>query len=63
MYLIEWTKIETIDSLLRKGGYRGYISSAFRASIQTTRYCSQKVTVSYNEYLQYRQQISQTGNY
>ncbi|EDV21980.1 uncharacterized protein TRIADDRAFT_50735 [Trichoplax adhaerens] len=57
----EWTKIQTIDSLLRKGGYRANISPSFRSSIRTTRYCSQKITLSYNEYLQHQQQISHSG--
>ncbi|KAL1924701.1 uncharacterized protein VTP21DRAFT_4355 [Calcarisporiella thermophila] len=47
----EWTKLETIDSLLRKGGYRGRITEKVRDSITLTRYKSRKYTLNYNEYL------------
>ena len=37
-----WTKAQTIDSLLRKGGYKNHISEDFRQSIVLTRYKSVK---------------------
>lgn len=46
-----WNQIQTIDSLLRKGGYKGTITAEVRGSIKVTRYQSEKVTVDYNEYL------------
>ena len=46
-----WTKQKTIDSLLRKGGFRGPISDEFLQAIVLTRYQSQKARVAYNEYL------------
>ena len=46
-----WNQIQTIDSLLRKGGYKGTITADVRGSIKVTRYQSEKVTVDYNEYL------------
>ncbi|XP_042899970.1 uncharacterized protein CG5902 isoform X1 [Parasteatoda tepidariorum] len=48
-----WDRIQTIDSLLRKGGYKGSISSDVRKSIRLTRYQSEKLTVSYPEYKEY----------
>lgn len=45
-----WNHIQTIDSLLRKGGYRGNITADTRESIKLTRYQSEKLTVSYQEY-------------
>lgn len=45
-----WDHIQTIDSLLRKGGFKGHISSDVRDSIRLTRYQSEKMTVSYQEY-------------
>ena len=46
-----WNQIQTIDSLLRKGGYKGTITADVRGSIKVTRYQSEKVMVDYNEYL------------
>eukprot|EP00047_Mylnosiga_fluctuans_P011381 m.21010 g.21010 ORF g.21010 m.21010 type:complete len:233 (+) comp3585_c0_seq2:949-1647(+) len=45
-----WTKLETIDSLLRKGGYRATITDEFRRTIRLTRYQSVKATCSYNDW-------------
>uniref|UniRef100_T1J4T4 AMMECR1 domain-containing protein n=1 Tax=Strigamia maritima TaxID=126957 RepID=T1J4T4_STRMM len=46
-----WDRIQTIDSLLRKGGYKGTITNDIRRSIKLTRYQSEKITVSYQEYM------------
>lgn len=46
-----WNHIQTIDSLLRKGGFNGPITQAVRQDIKLTRYQSEKVTVSYQDYL------------
>jgi uncharacterized protein (TIGR00296 family) len=45
-----WDRIQTIDSLLRKGGFKGVINNETRRAIRLTRYQSEKVTVSYQEY-------------
>lgn len=53
-----WDKIETIDSLLRKGGFRGEITPDVRNSIKLVRYQSSKLQLTYNEYremLEHRQ--------
>ncbi|EDO46025.1 predicted protein [Nematostella vectensis] len=50
-----WTQIQTIDSLLRKGGYKAPISPEMRNTVKVTRYQSEKVTVSYNEFMAAKQ--------
>jgi len=45
-----WDRLQTIDSLLRKGGFQGQITSDVRHSIKLTRYRSEKVALSYSEY-------------
>nr|XP_014348551.1 PREDICTED: AMME syndrome candidate gene 1 protein isoform X1 [Latimeria chalumnae]XP_014348552.1 PREDICTED: AMME syndrome candidate gene 1 protein isoform X1 [Latimeria chalumnae] len=50
-----WDHVQTIDSLLRKGGYKAPITNEFRKTIKLTRYRSEKMTMSYTEYLAYRQ--------
>ncbi|KAJ3295792.1 AMME chromosomal region protein 1-like [Borealophlyctis nickersoniae] len=49
-----WTKLEAIDSLLRKGGFEGRITQRVRESIKLTRYQSSKTTVTYEEYIAFR---------
>lgn len=46
-----WSKIEAIDSLLRKGGYSGKITEKTRSGIKLTRYQSRKMEITYQEYL------------
>jgi uncharacterized protein (TIGR00296 family) len=46
-----WTKVEAIDSLLRKGGYQGPITHKIRDTIKLTRYQSEKLTLSYDDHL------------
>ncbi|KAI1315329.1 AMME chromosomal region protein 1-like [Mortierella claussenii] len=49
-----WTKQKAIDSLLRKGGYRGTITEEVLTAIILTRYQSQKANATYQEYLDSR---------
>ncbi|KAF9561369.1 AMME syndrome candidate protein 1 protein [Mortierella alpina] len=49
-----WTKQKAIDSLLRKGGYRGTITQDFLDAVILTRYQSKKAKASYQEYLETR---------
>ncbi|XP_013418113.1 AMMECR1-like protein [Lingula anatina] len=49
-----WDRIQTIDSLLRKGGYKGSINNEVRKSITLTRYRSEKITICYNDYILYK---------
>jgi len=46
-----WDKIQTIDSLLRKGGFKGNVTPEVRRSIRLVRYQSEKMTMGYPEYL------------
>lgn len=48
--LTGWDHLQTIDSLLRKGGYRGHITPEVRAAIQLTRYQSSETHMNYSEY-------------
>ncbi|KAF6213609.1 hypothetical protein GE061_011330 [Apolygus lucorum] len=45
-----WDQIQTIDSLLRKGGFKGIVTPDIRRGIKLTRYQSEKVSVGYQEY-------------
>lgn len=47
---VGWDHLETIDSLLRKGGYRGPIHGEVRRAIKLTRYQSQAVQMSHREW-------------
>ncbi|XP_076453596.1 AMMECR1-like protein [Babylonia areolata] len=46
-----WDRVQTIDSLMRKGGHKGPITPDVRKSIRLTRYRSEKITVSYSDYV------------
>ena len=51
-----WDKIQTIDSLLRKGGFKGAVTPEVRRSIRLVRYQSEKMTVGYSDYLHHCRQ-------
>ncbi|XP_013117491.1 uncharacterized protein CG5902 [Stomoxys calcitrans] len=55
-----WDQIQTIDSLLRKGGYRAAITPETRKSIKLTRYRSQEIQMNYKEY---RDVLDRRGQY
>jgi len=46
-----WNQVQTIDSLLRKGGFKGTVTPEVRAAIKLTRYQSEKVSVTYADYV------------
>ncbi|OAY85356.1 uncharacterized protein At2g38710-like isoform X2 [Ananas comosus] len=48
-----WTKVETIDSLMRKAGYNGTINEPLRKNLRVTRYQSTLFTMHYGEYASY----------
>ncbi|KAJ7559219.1 hypothetical protein O6H91_04G074500 [Diphasiastrum complanatum] len=48
-----WTKIETVDSLVRKAGYMGPITESFRRKFRITRYQSSLFTMSCCDYISY----------
>uniref|UniRef100_T1GS44 AMMECR1 domain-containing protein n=1 Tax=Megaselia scalaris TaxID=36166 RepID=T1GS44_MEGSC len=60
-----WDQIQTIDSLLRKGGYKASITPEVRKSIKLTRYRSQEIQMNYNEYRSVveQQQQQKRGNF
>ena len=47
------TKVQAIDRLFRKGGYKGVITQELRESVKLTRYQSEKLTVSYEDYIEH----------
>jgi uncharacterized protein (TIGR00296 family) len=49
-----WTHQEALDSLIRKAGYKGSVSSSLRSKVQLTRYQSSKVTLAYDSYKEMR---------
>ena len=55
-----WNHIQTIDSLLRKGGYKAPITSDMRKSIHVTRYRSEKLTLHYDDYV--RSKVKSTSS-
>ncbi|GKU91531.1 hypothetical protein SLEP1_g5395 [Rubroshorea leprosula] len=48
-----WTKVEAIESLMRKAGYDGAITEALRESVNLTRYQSTIFTMPYSDYISY----------
>ncbi|MQL96457.1 hypothetical protein Taro_029146 [Colocasia esculenta] len=52
-----WTKVETMDSLMRKAGYNGYITESLRKRIRVTRYQSTIFTMHYTDYVSYVKRI------
>ncbi|XP_023340950.1 uncharacterized protein CG5902 [Eurytemora carolleeae] len=54
-----WDKIETIDSLLRKGGYKAQITPDYRNQIRLVRYQSEIISVSHQEYVHHCRTRSQ----
>ncbi|ERN16572.1 uncharacterized protein At2g38710 [Amborella trichopoda] len=48
-----WTKVETIESLMRKAGYNGTITESLRKRIRLTRYQSTLYTMHFSDYASY----------
>ncbi|XVE68596.1 hypothetical protein DITRI_Ditri09bG0081400 [Diplodiscus trichospermus] len=48
-----WTKVEAIDSLMRKAGFNGHITESLRKRIKLTRYQSTLFTMHYSDYVSY----------
>ncbi|XP_034240381.1 uncharacterized protein CG5902-like [Thrips palmi] len=48
-----WDQMQTIDSLLRKGGFKATVTPEVRNAIKLTRYRSEKISVTYSEYMDY----------
>ena len=52
-----WTKLQAIDSLLHKGGYRESVTEPYRQRIKLTRYQSEKSILCYDEYVRLKRRI------
>lgn len=53
-----WTHLETITSLMKKAGYRRSVSFSVLQELKVTRYRSSKHKLTYQEYLEHKQQDS-----
>ena len=62
LQLVGWDRIQTIDSLLRKGGYKGQITPEVRKQIRLTRYQSEKLTISHSDYISSKNGMLQNGH-
>jgi len=51
----QWTKLQAIDSAIRKAGWDGKITDELRRGIQLRRYQSSKAFATWEEYLQWRE--------
>jgi AMME syndrome candidate gene 1 protein len=49
-----WSQQDTVNSLLRKAGYRGHINRTILDSIKLTRYQSSKCSLTYTDYVRMR---------
>ncbi|VDN02779.1 unnamed protein product [Thelazia callipaeda] len=49
-----WDHTETINNLMRKGGFRGHISEETRMKVNVVRFQSDKVLMSHQEYVAYK---------
>jgi len=58
-----WDHVQTIDSLMRKGGFRGSITPDIRASVCVVRFQSDKLSVSYSEYVMHKEQRGDSSSY
>jgi len=53
-----WDKIEALDSAIRKAGYSGRITEDLRRSVKLRRYQSSKCSVTFQDYLDWRDQVT-----
>ncbi|KAI6192250.1 AMMECR1 domain-containing protein [Aphelenchoides bicaudatus] len=51
-----WDHIETMNRLMQKGGFRGHISESDRKSARVERFQSEKMTVTYQDYIIHKRQ-------
>jgi len=49
-----WSKVEAVDSAIRKAGWDGKITEEVRRSIRLRRYQSVKATALWDEYVEWR---------
>jgi AMMECR1 domain-containing protein len=51
----QWTKVQAIDSAIRKAGWDGKITDELRRGIQLRRYQSSKAFATWEDYVQWRE--------
>lgn len=56
-----WTKIEAVESAVRKAGWDGPIDEAMLMGIRLRRYQSRVVTVTWPEYLEWKKAFESTN--
>lgn len=57
-----WTKLEAVESAIRKAGWDGLIDEAMLMSVRLKRYQSRHVTVTWLEYVEWRKMRDTTGD-
>ncbi|PWN51041.1 hypothetical protein IE53DRAFT_374294 [Violaceomyces palustris] len=50
-----WTKVEAIDSAIRKAGWNGKITEDMRRGLRVRRYRSEKVTQTYEDFMRWKE--------
>jgi uncharacterized protein (TIGR00296 family) len=55
-----WTKMETIDSLIRKSGFVGSVTESLRKTVRIVRYQSSVYTMHYSDYVTFVQRTRGT---
>ena len=50
-----WSKLEAVDSAIRKSGFHGPITESLRRKVRLTRYRSSRCSLHYAEYVDYVQ--------
>ncbi|KAK0402728.1 hypothetical protein QR680_016499 [Steinernema hermaphroditum] len=49
-----WNHVETLDNLMKKGGYQGRITENDRRQVHVTRFQTEKVSMSYDDYCRHK---------
>nr|CAD2154806.1 unnamed protein product [Meloidogyne enterolobii] len=57
-----WNHVETVNNLMRKGGFKGEITEMDRQAVLVERFQSEKMSISYEEYLTYKKFQQQQRN-
>ncbi|KDQ14620.1 hypothetical protein BOTBODRAFT_77617, partial [Botryobasidium botryosum FD-172 SS1] len=52
-----WSKVEAVDSAIRKAGWEGRIGEELRRAVKLRRYQSRKIAVGWDEYVAWREQM------
>jgi len=52
-----WSKVEAVDSAIRKAGWEGRIGEELRRAVKLRRYQSRKIAVGWDDYVTWREQM------